>query len=76
MTYSENEPTGTVTSGERLADDADVRGELELQVLRWLTASLDYTYIEADGGDVFNQSASEEAASTQKPSPVGLFATY
>jgi hypothetical protein len=58
VTYSENEPTGTgnVRRGGAQTTTLTYGASLNWQVLRWLTASLDYTYTKQTGGDVFNQS--------------------
>lgn len=57
VTYTENEPTGTgnVRSG-REQTTLTYGASLNWLVLRWLTASLDYTYTKQTGGNVFNQS--------------------
>lgn len=78
VTYSENEPTGTGNvRSSRSQTTLTYGASLNWQVLRWLTASLDYTYTKQTGGDVFNQSAfggSGEYAENR--ARLALFATF
>lgn len=57
-TYTENEPTGTGNTDTGRTQTALTYGaSLNYQILRWLTASLRYTYTKQTGNDVFNQTA-------------------
>jgi hypothetical protein len=59
VTYSENEPTGTGNSqnNNRRQDTLTYGASLNWLMLRWLTASLQYTYTKQTGNNVFNQGA-------------------
>jgi hypothetical protein len=78
VTYTENEPTGTGNVRRSGSQTTLTYGaSLNWQVLRWLTASLDYTYTKQTGADVFNQSAfggSGEYAENR--ARLALFATF
>lgn len=55
VTYSENEPTGTGNVENRGTQETLTYGaSLNWLLLRWLTASLQYTYTKQTGSNVFN----------------------
>jgi len=55
-TYSENSPTGTGNvNNNRTQKQLTYGASVNWQILRWLSASLRYTYIKQTGNDTFDQ---------------------
>jgi hypothetical protein len=75
VAYSENEPTGTGnTSGGGTQTALTYGAGVNWQVLRWLTASLQYTYTKEKGLNAFGSSGTGEFAENR--AILSLFATF
>jgi hypothetical protein len=76
--YSENEPTGTGNNRNGGRQKALTYGaSLNWQVLRWLTASLQYTYTKQYGRDAFSQDLGGGTGNfAENRATLSLFATF
>jgi hypothetical protein len=79
VTYSENEPTGTGNQKSSASQDTLSYGaSLNWQVLRWLAASLQYTYTRQTGTSTFgnNQGQFGGGNYSENRGSLNLFATF
>jgi hypothetical protein len=79
VTYSENQPTGTGnTASGQSQTTLTYGGSLNWQVLRWLTASLRYTYTKQTGNKLFNQTTTGVGNGdfAENRATLSLFATF
>jgi hypothetical protein len=75
--YSENEPTGTGNDSSGGRQKALTYGaSLNWQVVRWLTASLQYTYTKQYGRDAFSQDIGATGNFAENRATLSLFATF
>ena len=75
--YSENEPTGTGNDSNGGRQKALTYGaSLNWQVVRWLTASLQYTYTKQYGRDAFSQDFGTTGNYAENRATLSLFATF
>ncbi|MEX2222015.1 MAG: hypothetical protein WEG40_09475 [Candidatus Rokuibacteriota bacterium] len=76
--YSENEPTGTGNiDNDRTATALTYGASVNWQVLRWLTASLRYSYTkQTSGNNAFNQGAFGNGDYAENRASLNLFATF
>jgi hypothetical protein len=76
--YSENEPTGTGNSANGGTTTALTYGaRVSWQILRWLSASLEYTHTKQTGQNVFNSSLSSGSGSfAENRAVLNFFATF
>jgi hypothetical protein len=75
--YSENEPTGTGNDRGSGRQKALTYGaSLNWQVVRWLTASLQYTYTKQYGRDAFSQDFGTTGNYAENRATLSLFATF
>lgn len=78
VTYTENEPTGTgnVANNEK-QKTLTYGASLNWQILRWLTASLQYTYTKQTGNNTFNQGiAGDTGDYAENRASLNFFATF
>lgn len=78
-TYSENEPTGTGNQQSNVSQSTLTYGaSLNWQVLRWLVASLRYTYTQQTGTNAFgnNQGQFGGGDYSENRASLNLFATF
>jgi len=78
VTYSENEPTGTGNIDNGGTQKVLMYGaSVNWQVLRWLTASLQYLYTQQTGNNVFNQTVGGNSGDfAENRVTLSLFATF
>ncbi len=80
VTYSENEPTGTGNQRGGGSQNMLTYGAgVNWQVLRWLTASLQYQYSRQTGGDTFSNNQPGQAGTgdyAENRATLSLFATF
>ena len=79
VTYSENEPTGTGNLKSGASQTALSYGAgLNWQILRWLVASLQYTYTRQTGGNVFGNNLGRFGGGdfAENRASLNLFATF
>lgn len=79
VTYSENEPTGTGNQKSSSSQNMLTYGaSLNWQILRWLAASLQYTYTRQTGGSSFgnNQGQFGGGDYSENRGSLNLFATF
>lgn len=80
VTYSENEPTGTGNQRNNSSQDSLSYGaSVNWQVLRWLTASLQYLYTRQTGGNVFGNNQVGQFGTgdyAENRATLSLFATF
>lgn len=75
--YSENEPTGTGNVDNNGTSKSLTWGAgVNWQVLRWLTASLRYSYTKQTGQNTFNQGVSGSGNYAENRATLSLFATF
>lgn len=75
--YSENEPTGTGNVNNNGTSKTLAYGAgINWQVLRWLTASLRYTYTKQTGQNTFNQGVTGSGNFAENRATLSLFATF
>lgn len=76
-TYSENSPTGTGNTNNNNTQKALTYGaSVNWQILRWLSASLQYTYTKQTGNDAFNQTFFGNGDFAENRAILSLFATF
>ena len=77
-TYAENEPTGTGNiNNNQTQKTLSYGGSVNWQVLRWLTASVQYLYTKQSGGTAFNQDAVFGTGDyAENRATLNLFATF
>ncbi len=77
-TYTENQPTGTGNVDNGGTQKTLTYGaSLNWQVLRWLTASVQYIYTKQTGNDVFNQTTAGGSGDfAENRAMLSLFATF
>ena len=78
MTYSENTPTGTGNTDTNETQKTLTYGaSLNWQVLRWLTASLQYLHLKQTGSAAFNQFINGGTGDfAENRATLSLFATF
>jgi hypothetical protein len=80
VTYSENEPTGTGNQRSGQSQNTLSYGaSVNWQVLRWLSASLQYLYTKQTGGDVFGNTQTGQFGTgdyAENRATLSLFATF
>jgi hypothetical protein len=82
VTYSENEPTGTgnqLNRGNQSQNTLTYGAAVNWQVLRWLTASLQYQYIKQTGGNTFGNNQTGQFGTgdyAENRATLSLFATF
>lgn len=78
VTYTENEPTGTGNVANTGKQKTLTYGaSLNWQVLRWLTASLQYTYTKQTGNNTFDQGiAGQTGDYAENRASLNFFATF
>jgi hypothetical protein len=77
VSYSENSPTGTGNVNNSGTQKQLTYGaNLNWQILRWLSASLQYTHTKQTGNDAFNQSGFGNGDFAENRAMLSLFATF
>jgi opacity protein-like surface antigen len=80
VTYSENEPTGTGNRDVSGSQNTLTYGAgVNWQVLRWLTASLQYQYTRQTGGSAFGNGQTGQSGTgdyAENRATLSLFATF
>ena len=76
-TYSQNTPTGTGNTNTNETQKTLTYGaSLNWQILRWLTASLQYTYTKQKGNDAFDQTFFGNGDYAENRAILSFFATF
>jgi hypothetical protein len=76
-TYSQNTPTGTGNTDTNETQKTLTYGaSLNWQILRWLTASVQYTYTKQKNNDAFNQTFFGNGDYAENRAILSLFATF
>jgi hypothetical protein len=77
-TYSENSPTGTgnSTNTSQTQKNLTYGASLNWQILRWLSASVAYTYTKQTGNDAFDQTFFGNGDFAENRAILSLFATF
>jgi hypothetical protein len=77
VTYSENQPTGTGNANNGQTQATLTYGaSVNWQILRWLAASLRYTYTKQTGNSSFNQGSLGTGDYAENRASLNLFATF
>ena len=77
VNYSENSPTGTGNVENRTTQKTlTYGGSVNWQVLRWLTASIQYTYTKQTGTNAFEQNSFGNGDYAENRAILSLFATF
>lgn len=76
-TYSKNTPTGTGNTDNNNTQKSLTYGaSLNWQILRWLSATVQYTYTKQTGNDAFNQTFFGNGDFAENRAILSLFATF
>lgn len=76
-TYSENSPTGTGNTNNNSRQKSLTYGaSVNWQILRWLSASVQYTYTKQTGNDTFDQTFFGNGDFAENRAILSLFATF